>query len=411
MDKPVKEVKSKGEIRKFFNTKVVKSEKVVIGGKTMYMTIDKIDDSGKEVKRKKNTNSKIREKHMELNFPQIDYKRGFNKLVDNLIDQSIITNAKKAGYLYKGPKFLHELEEEIEGAVKNLPKEPDDDEIVKIFHNIQIWGGITGRQVYVRNNKKFPDDYKKRFEFNFSIKIYKKLVFRCLNFDLENDWVNEVSDWTIDLNKKIHGINTSFSTKHIRFWLHKKLKDNAPPIFDEVILGKKDEYKKRWISGLNKYQKYHPLNNNTSQENLIRYWKQMIKKSKKEKISLKQLERILFNCFTIRSINHNTTTKVLKEVISGSSKSEIKKFPRGKNHEKATKLEKEQYKHFNYLVDEIALYINKYLVKEKYFKRVYKKEYELLKDDFEKLIEFAFQGRNEPKDYGSMEELFKGFKG
>ena len=58
MDKPEKEVKSKGEIRRFFNTKVVKSEKVVIGGKTMYMTIDKIDDSGKEVKRKKNTNSK-----------------------------------------------------------------------------------------------------------------------------------------------------------------------------------------------------------------------------------------------------------------------------------------------------------------------------------------------------------------
>ena len=53
MDKPVKEIKSKSEIRRFFNNKIVNSEKVVIGGKTMYMTVNKIDESGKEVKHKK----------------------------------------------------------------------------------------------------------------------------------------------------------------------------------------------------------------------------------------------------------------------------------------------------------------------------------------------------------------------
>ena len=78
MDKPVKEIKSKSEIRRFFNNKILNSEKVVIGGKTMYMTVNKIDDSGKEVKHKKNTKSKIREKRTEmnqtLNFPDdIDY--------------------------------------------------------------------------------------------------------------------------------------------------------------------------------------------------------------------------------------------------------------------------------------------------------------------------------------------------
>jgi len=39
MDKPVKEIKSKSEIRRFFNNKIVNSEKVVIDGKTMYMTV------------------------------------------------------------------------------------------------------------------------------------------------------------------------------------------------------------------------------------------------------------------------------------------------------------------------------------------------------------------------------------
>jgi hypothetical protein len=75
MDKPVKEIKSKSEIRRFFNTKIVKSEKVLIDGKTMYMTIDKNDDSGKEVKRKKNTKSKIREKQRKMN-QTLNFQRG-----------------------------------------------------------------------------------------------------------------------------------------------------------------------------------------------------------------------------------------------------------------------------------------------------------------------------------------------
>lgn len=58
MDKPVKEIKSKSEIRRFFNNKIVNSENVVIGGKTMYMTVNKIDDSCKEVKHKKIQNPK-----------------------------------------------------------------------------------------------------------------------------------------------------------------------------------------------------------------------------------------------------------------------------------------------------------------------------------------------------------------
>ncbi len=306
MDKPEKEVKSKGEIRRFFNTKVVKSEKVVIGGKTMYMTIDKIDDSGKEVKRKKNTNSKIREKHMELKFPQIDYKIGFNKLDDDDVNDEIITLVTGTGKkpikhplsynpLAHSDKFplpdekdfekLSEVETYLEKKIESFTN-PTDSEIIDIFHKIQCWGGKMGKGVYQDEG----------FDKNFKMNVYKDMVNKCLNFDLENDWVNEVSDWTIDLKDQIDRFGISFATKHIRFWLYKKLKDNAPPIFDEVILGKKDEYNKRWISGLNKYQEY-PFKNNTSKKNLRRYWEQMIKKSKKEKISLKQLERILFNYF------------------------------------------------------------------------------------------------------------------
>ena len=41
LKKPVKVLKSNSEIRRFFNDKIVNSEKVLIGGKTMYMTINK----------------------------------------------------------------------------------------------------------------------------------------------------------------------------------------------------------------------------------------------------------------------------------------------------------------------------------------------------------------------------------
>ena len=53
--------------------------------------------------------------------------------------------------------------------------------------------------------------------FNFQV-FYKKVVNNCLTLDLDTDWVNEVSEWTFDLHE-IYGIRTSFSTKHIRFWL------------------------------------------------------------------------------------------------------------------------------------------------------------------------------------------------
>jgi len=66
------------------------------------------------------------------------------------------------------------------------------------------------------------------------------------------------------------------------------------------------------------------------------------------------------------------TERKVKKIIRDSFKSEIKEFP-----------------DFDYLVEEIVNYINKYSVKEDYF---------------EELIEFTFQGRNTPKYYGSMEE-------
>ena len=146
-----------------------------------------------------------------------------------------------------------------------------DDELIDIFHKIQYWGGNQGMRIYVKRGG---------FDENFDIEIYRKFVERCLNFEKDGDWVQTVSKWTFESH--MFGFNISFSTKHVRFWLYNKLKDDTLPIFDLRIQ-----------NGFNEIQGSSLKNN--KEEHLEFYWKQMIEKSKKEDITLKQLERLLFN--------------------------------------------------------------------------------------------------------------------
>ena len=224
-----------------------------------------------------------------LNFPEdIDYQQSkFPELKKNNVDKSIITNTRKIGHVYKGFQFLNELEEYLFERISSFSniKEISDEELIDIFHNIQIWGGRTGRQVYVTNKKKFPDNYKKRFEFNFSISTYRKLVFRCLNLKKNKhrntDWIRNVTEWNYLSHSEMSGFKTSFSTKHLRFWLYSSLKEETLPIFDDVI--------ERGFNEINTFNL-----NRENPEHLEFYWKQMIEKSKKEEISLMKLERLLF---------------------------------------------------------------------------------------------------------------------
>ena len=66
------------------------------------------------------------------------------------------------------------------------------------------------------------------------------------------------------------------------------MKKNTPPILDDVIQ-----------RGLNFYNQDYPIDR-YKKKDLKRYWVEMIKKSKEENISLLDLERILFNHFSVR---------------------------------------------------------------------------------------------------------------
>lgn len=227
-----------------------------------------------------------------MNFPKIDYKRGFEDLTNDIIEdissvKTIITlitgkgnNPIKHPLNYnplEGFTRLSEVEYYLFNKINSFSdvSKIDDNEIIDVFHKIQCWGGKGGRGVY-------QDD---GFNNNFNLEVYKTVVIDCLNIDSDTDWVDEVSDWSFLLNEKIKNYNTSFSTKHIRFWLYKKLKKNTPPILDDVIQ-----------RGLNFYNQDSPIDR-YKKKDLKRYWVKMIKKSKEENISLLDLERILFNHF------------------------------------------------------------------------------------------------------------------
>jgi len=224
-------------------------------------------------------------KNQTLIFPDnIDYQQpGHPALVIDEIEDSesvkyMINQIQKRGFKnpLEGFVTLGEVEKYLFdkiGSINNVD-EILDEELVNIFHTIQVWGGKGGRGVYVRSNG---------FYENFDIRTYRKLVTRCLNLETHRliDWVNTVTDWTFESHEGINQFSTSFSTKHVRFWLYNKLKEETLPILDEVIQ-----------KGFNDI-KGNKLSNN--QKSLEFYHKQMIEKSKKENISLLKLERLLFN--------------------------------------------------------------------------------------------------------------------
>ncbi|MDA9339329.1 hypothetical protein N9Q97_04155 [Flavobacteriaceae bacterium] len=226
-------------------------------------------------------------KKLTLNFPEeIDYHQTeYSNLVTDKIEDSISVKAMRTTLINKGfndPivgfEKLSELENHLFKKISSINDldEIKDEELVDIFHKIQVWGGKMGKQIYIKRGG---------FNENFDIDVYRKLVSKCLNLEKHRllDWVKSVSDWIFECHEGLYGFNTSFSTKHVRFWMYKQFKENSLPILDTVIR-----------DGFNRIQG-NKLS--LSKESLEFYYKQMIVKSKKENISLIKLERLLFNYF------------------------------------------------------------------------------------------------------------------
>ena len=120
------------------------------------------------------------------------------------------------------------LENNINELVCAYRDKPDSSLAEQVFHKIQLWGGITGRNIYVR---------KGGFRNNFSIRKYEAMV-RCLldgikepsNLLMAGLEAIELSRALIVDDFRIPYLGVSFATKHFRFWSGGRL-----PIFDNQM--------------------------------------------------------------------------------------------------------------------------------------------------------------------------------
>lgn len=192
-------------------------------------------------------------------LPNQTIPQGIVTIVSNRVDANI---SDLTGIL-----TMRDLEKEIMTSIEEYVNSRNRNLLQRVFHLIQIWGGNSGRYVYVRR------------EFNWQNiePQYKQLVNVCLT--LQNNSVesqNQLIEMIQNPQNHIFGLGLSFLTKHIHFWLRVNLSLSALPIYDKT-LSERVMHEPQSIGGLR------------------RYWQRMIHLSNERNIPLAILERRIYS--------------------------------------------------------------------------------------------------------------------
>lgn len=196
----------------------------------------------------------------KLNITELDMRLPNLLLERNVINQEL--------YDLVAGMNLTQLENYIFSEIDNYSQNTD---VEKIFHLIQIWGGWTGRSIYVRGGGYLSNKVMPR---------YKTLIKACLAVhDNSDNSRDSIYNAIRAFDRNVKNISISFITKHTRFWLYKNMRENALPIYDKVMAkGFMHLSDPKW-------------------KDLRPYWEQMIQQAEEEHVSLMCLERRLFNQF------------------------------------------------------------------------------------------------------------------
>lgn len=162
-----------------------------------------------------------------------------------------------------------EIESHIERLIKEYVYSNDNNKLIEIFHFIQLWGGITGRNIYVKNGG---------FENNFSLGTYKAIIEIATNINQET---RKADLKKVELlSKQIKNIGISFTTKHLSFWTRFTNKHHfILPVLDSTL-------------SLNLMYKCNPTWNDYKH-----YVEQMQKEASINNTTVTILERELYNYF------------------------------------------------------------------------------------------------------------------
>ncbi len=228
------------------------------------------------------------------NFPNIHYVDNFQPLNNPLNNNLGLPKGPRAMYtLLVNKGFvpansldvfnvnMAQLEETINQVICHYGA--TDTELKYIFCLIHIWGGNTGRRVFIMN----PDPNMTNI-----IIHYRTFVNTCLAIKTPIDDTLEAGLETahnstitiynslMALHSAVQGLGPSFLTKHARFWLKKNNPRNPLPIYDRTFANH--------IMG-------HGPHSSAQFNDIIPFWNGMINKAQMENISLLSLERQLFN--------------------------------------------------------------------------------------------------------------------
>ena len=208
----------------------------------------------------------------KFRFPDIDYKDEKIPLID---DGSLSKNVKamktlltKLGIvnenLFNGIDNDDDLEQFIIDRIKAY--NPGDN-LEEIFHLIQIWGGNSGRGIYV---------FGEGLNWDEIAPYYQTLVNACLSTqDINEASIDKIVEAVKVFNKSVKNINVAFITKHTRYWLYRYLGLNALPIYDSIMAN-------------------YVMQKTIDIKDLQEYWEVMIAKAKQLGIGLVPLERQIF---------------------------------------------------------------------------------------------------------------------
>ena len=206
-------------------------------------------------------------------FPDIHYTQKMQPLIDgNKFSKSVksMITLLVNNDIVPGDLFIElKTDDDIENLVlRKIQEYSHGEDIEEIFHLIQIWGGITGRGVYI---------FEKPFNWGTIAPHYQSLVDRCLSTrELSDESINVLLAAINKFNTSVKHMGVSYITKHIRYWLYQSLGNNALPIYDSIMANCVMQKRSAEL------------------RHLSEYWHAMIIKSKQLNISLMALERQIF---------------------------------------------------------------------------------------------------------------------
>lgn len=153
-------------------------------------------------------------------------------------------------------KRVFESTESLEGATDNL--------ILRYFNSVQLWGGRTGRNIYVQGGG---------IEKNLSLEQYRKLAAVCRT----GTSTSEIFAATENFLMNTKNIGIAFATKHTRFLTSINPLFRGLPIYDSIIATRL--YQQKTVRAAH----------------VIGYWNEMLEVSRKKSCDLIALERAIFN--------------------------------------------------------------------------------------------------------------------